>query len=57
VRTPDPAETEGGRERVLRRIFGPKRDGITGDWRELHNEDPSCRQSSAKKRGGGIYSQ
>ena len=22
---------------VLRRIFGPKRDGVTGDWRKLHN--------------------
>ena len=25
--------------RVLRRIFGPKRDGITGEWRKLHNEE------------------
>jgi hypothetical protein len=25
--------------RVLRRIFGPKRDGVTGGWRELHNEE------------------
>jgi hypothetical protein len=24
---------------VLRRIFGPKRDEMTGDWRELHNEE------------------
>jgi hypothetical protein len=24
--------------RVLRRIFGPKRDKVTGDWRKLHNE-------------------
>ena len=24
--------------RVLRRIFGPKRDGVTGEWRKLHNE-------------------
>jgi hypothetical protein len=23
--------------RVLRRIFGPKRDGATGEWRRLHN--------------------
>jgi hypothetical protein len=23
--------------RVLRRIFGPKRDEVTGEWRELHN--------------------
>jgi hypothetical protein len=25
--------------RVLRGIFGPKRDGVTGGWRKLHNED------------------
>jgi hypothetical protein len=25
--------------RVLRRIFGPKRDHVTGDWRKLHNEE------------------
>jgi hypothetical protein len=25
--------------RVLRRIFGPKRDGATGRWRKLHNEE------------------
>ena len=25
--------------RVLRRIFGPKRDEITGEWRTLYNED------------------
>jgi len=25
--------------RVLRRIFGPKRDNITGEWRKLHNEE------------------
>ena len=25
--------------RVLRRIFGPKRDGITGEWRKLHDEE------------------
>ena len=24
--------------RVLRRIFGPKRDGVTGEWRKLHKE-------------------
>jgi hypothetical protein len=24
---------------VLRRIFGPKRDGVTGRWRKLHNEE------------------
>ena len=25
--------------RVQRRIFGPKRDVVTGDWRKLHNEE------------------
>jgi hypothetical protein len=25
--------------RVLRRIFGPKRDGIRGNWSKLHNEE------------------
>jgi hypothetical protein len=24
--------------RVLRRIFGPERDEVTGGWRKLHNE-------------------
>jgi hypothetical protein len=26
-------------KRVLRRIFGPKRDDVTGEWRKLHNEE------------------
>jgi hypothetical protein len=25
--------------RVLKRIFGPKRDEVTGDWRKLHNKE------------------
>jgi hypothetical protein len=25
--------------RVLKRIYGPKRDEVTGDWRKLHNEE------------------
>ena len=25
--------------RVLRRIFRPKRDEVTGEWRKLHNEE------------------
>ena len=25
--------------RVLRRIFAPKRDEVTGKWRKLHNEN------------------
>ena len=27
--------------RVLRRIFGPKRDEVTGKWRKLHKEELS----------------
>jgi hypothetical protein len=26
---------------VLRRVFGPKRDEVTGEWRKLHNEELS----------------
>jgi hypothetical protein len=25
--------------RVLRRISGPRRDEVTGEWRQLHNEE------------------
>ena len=25
--------------KVLRRIFGPRRDEVTGDWRRLHNDE------------------
>jgi hypothetical protein len=25
--------------RVLRRIFGPSREEVVGDWRRLHNEE------------------
>jgi hypothetical protein len=27
------------KNRVLRKIFGPKRDEVTGEWRKLHNEE------------------
>jgi hypothetical protein len=27
------------KNRVLRRLFGPKRDEMMGDWRKLHNEE------------------
>jgi hypothetical protein len=39
------SHTEGGKKlrvfgnRALRRIFGPKRDEVTGEWRRLHNEE------------------
>jgi hypothetical protein len=26
---------------VLRRVFGPKRDGVKGEWRTLHHEELS----------------
>jgi len=31
---------------VLRGIFGPKRDGVTREWRKLHNEELSDLYSS-----------
>ena len=32
--------------RVLRRIFGPKRNGVTGEYRKLHNEELNDLHSS-----------
>jgi hypothetical protein len=32
--------------KVLRRIFGPRRDDVTGDWRRLHNEEINVLYSS-----------
>jgi hypothetical protein len=32
--------------RVLRRIYGPKRDEVTGEWKKLHNEELHILQSS-----------
>jgi hypothetical protein len=29
--------------RVLRRIFGPKRDEVMGEWRKLHNDNEELR--------------
>ena len=31
---------------VLRRIFGPRRDEVTGEWRRLHNEEKKDLYSS-----------
>jgi len=33
-------------KRVLRRIFGPKRDEVTGEWRKLHNVELNVLYSS-----------
>ena len=48
--------------RVLRRIFGPKRDEVTGEWRRLHYEELLTKYDSGDKieknvRGGacGAY--
>jgi hypothetical protein len=35
--------------RVLRRIFGPKREEVTGEWRKLHNEELRDLYSSPSK--------
>jgi len=32
-------------DRVLRRVFGPKRDEVTREWRKLRNEELSDRYS------------
>jgi hypothetical protein len=39
--------------RVLRRIFGPKRDEVTGEWRKLHNEQLHNLYSSPGKSSQG----
>jgi hypothetical protein len=36
--------------RVLRRIFGTKRDEVTGGWRKLHNEELHNVYSSKTKK-------
>jgi hypothetical protein len=38
--------------KVLRRIFGPKRDEVTGGWRKLHNEELHDLYSSPKNNDG-----
>ena len=37
--------------RLLRRIFGPKRDGATREWKKLHNEELSDLYSSPNSLG------
>jgi hypothetical protein len=38
--------------RVLRRIFGQKRDEVTGEWRKLHNEELCDLYSSPDQMSG-----
>ena len=33
--------------RVLRSVFGPKKDEVTGEWRKLHNEELPPRSSTS----------
>ena len=43
--------------RVLRRKFGPKGDGVTGEWRKLHNEelnDLYCSPYMKVRRAGHV---
>ena len=40
-------------KRVLMRIFGPKRDEITGEQRKLHKEELNYLYSSTNITGGG----
>jgi TFIIF-interacting CTD phosphatase-like protein len=37
------------KNRVLRRIFGPKRDEVTGEWRRLHNKELYTMHFSPKR--------
>jgi hypothetical protein len=39
--------------RVLRRIFGPKRDEVRGEWRRLHNEDLNALNRVINQEEGG----
>jgi len=47
--------------RMLRRVFGPKRDEVTGEWRKLHNKELSdlysvrVVKSRRMKWGGGMW--
>jgi hypothetical protein len=40
-------QAEGFDNRLLRRIFGPKRDEVTGEWRRLNNNKLYALYSSA----------
>jgi hypothetical protein len=43
--------------RVLRKIVGPKRDEVTGEWRVLHNEelnDPYCSPNIVRGKGKAV---
>jgi hypothetical protein len=46
-------QTKGFGNRVLRRIFGQKRDEVTGVWRKLHSEELHKLYSSPSIIRGG----
>ena len=39
-------EERNPKNMVLRRIFGPRKDEVMGEWRKLHNEELNCLYSS-----------
>jgi hypothetical protein len=41
------------KKRMLRRLFGPKSDGVTGEWRKLHNEELNDLYSLPQNSVGG----
>jgi hypothetical protein len=41
------SDIKGMLENMVLRIFGPKRDEVTGEWRKLHNEELHDLYSSA----------
>jgi hypothetical protein len=38
---------------VLRKVFGPKRDEVTGEWRKMHNEELNDLGRACGAYGGG----
>jgi hypothetical protein len=40
--------------RVMRRIFGPRRDEVTGEWRKLHNDLYSSQSIIRIIKGRGL---
>jgi hypothetical protein len=38
--------------RVLRKIFGPKRDEVMGEWRKFHNEELRDFRVEEEEMGG-----
>ena len=44
-------------DRLMRRVFGPKRDEVTGKWRKLHNEELSdlyCSPNIVRGKGKAV---